>query len=209
MLKYNTYIFDIDGTLINSEFLILNALQKTLKEILNKQYDLHDLQFCLGLPLSESMKILTGDRWAEAIQIGKKYYQPDETNIPIFPGIEDTLRTLKARDCKLGIVTSKTRMQYEHSFANYPIASLFDCSICQDEALLHKPDPSPLLLCMEQLKSTARSTIYIGDTSNDLACAKSAHVDSALVLWGLEKPKELGATWRLHTPQDLLKFKRT
>ena len=117
MRKYKHIIFDIDGTLIDTEEAILQSLQDTLREILHKDIENSELKFALGIPGSVTLRTLgitdterANDRWNEHLL---KY----KSRIRLFDGIPELLGNLRMNGYRLGIVTSKTRDEYITDFA--------------------------------------------------------------------------------------------
>lgn len=201
-MKYNTVIFDIDGTLIDSACAILYILQKTVYLTTGKRYTDSELQFALGLTSQEAVRRLVGDDCEEACKLGQKLYTEYTEQIPLFDGMAETLLALYKSGIKLGIVTSKTRKEFTRSF-HYSISDCFKCCICADDTSCRKPDPAPLLACLKQLDSEKSSCLYIGDSIYDYQCANHAGVDFGLALWGSREPDLIPARIRLPKPGDI------
>ena len=205
-MHYKTMIFNIDGTLTDSASAILYALRQAVLKITGKDYDEKELLFALGVPSHLAMKKLTGDRWREAMEVGQNYYQEGLKNIHLFNGIENTIKELYKKGTQLGIVTSKSRAEFQRSFFNYPIHPYFSHVICQDDMPYHKPDPQPLLACAKLFEADLSLVLYIGDTISDSICAKNAGVNFALAGWGCPDPNSVPSDILLHTPEELLSF---
>lgn len=203
-MSYTTMIFDIDGTLTDSATAILYALRQAVLKTTGKDYDEKELTFALGVPGHLAMKQMTGEKWKEAMDIGQVYYLEGLKKIRLFDGIESTIKTLHKKGTQLGIVTSKSRAQFDRSFFNYPIHPYFMHIICQDDTPYHKPDPHPLLACAALFHAEPSSVLYIGDTSSDSTCAKNAGIDFALAGWGCLDHTTVPADILLHSPAELL-----
>lgn len=207
-MRYTTMIFDIDGTLTDSAAVILHALKRTVQEITGKIYEEKELAFALGLPSHIAIKQLTGEKWEKAMELGLEYYAEALKSVRLFDGIEPTIKELHEKGTQLGIVTSKSRAQFERSFFNYSIHSYFTHIVCQDDTSFHKPDPRPLLNCAESFHADLTEVLYIGDTLSDSTCAKNAGIDFALAGWGCPSPDDVPADLLLHEPRELLSFVR-
>lgn len=203
-MRYKTMIFDIDGTLTDSAAAILYALRQAVLKITGKDYDEKELRFALGVPSHLAMKKLTGEHWEEAMAIGQNYYQEGLKNILLFDGIEDTIKKLHKKGTQLGIVTSKSRAEFQRSFFNYSIHPYFSHIICQDDMPYHKPDPQPLLACAKLFETELPLVLYIGDTISDSICAKNAGIDFALAGWGCPDHEAVPSDILLHNPSELL-----
>lgn len=201
-MNYNTVIFDIDGTLIDSAKAILSTLQKTIHITTGKLYDYSELHFALGLTSREALRRLVGENYEEACLLGQKLYGEYMEHISLFDGMSETLFGLHNNGIRLGIVTSKTRKEFARSF-HYPVLECFDCCICADDTNCRKPDPKPLLACLLRLNSDRNSCLYVGDSIYDYECAKNAGIDFGLALWGSQEPELIPARLRLLQPADL------
>lgn len=206
-MHYNTFLFDIDGTITDSTAAILHSLQDLLLFETHHRYTTEELLFALGLPNTELGRYLGISNWGDLLEKnGQKYYEKYVGTITIFPEMEETLELLKAAGCRLGIATSKTRRQFLCGFNRLPCAKLFDCIICADDTQFHKPHPAPLITCMAGLGGTIPDSIYIGDSQNDMLCAANAGIKSGLALWGCRKVKGVKADYYIRKPSDLLIF---
>ena len=204
-MSYSSIIFDIDGTLTDSAYAALYSLQQAIFVSTGRYYERHDLDFTLGLPSSKAFQMLAGENWQEARKIGQKYYNQYINRIPLFPGIEETIIKLDQKNTRLGIVTSKTRVQLNRSFYNYTIAPLFQQIVCSDDTPYQKPHPEPLRKCMKLLCVLPEDTLYVGDTVNDYKCASYAGTDFGLAVWGCNNSiNQYKNAIILNTPGDLL-----
>ncbi len=204
-MSYTHIVFDIDGTLINSNYISLLSLQQAVKLYTGKTLALQELSFSIGLPASDVFKILgiTDIKYADGLW--DECYQQYILELFPFSGIKEILEILAQTRYILGIITSKTRSEYQKEFETMQISKYFQCSVCLDECISAKPSPEPLYTYMKQTKTLAENILYIGDTRADMLCAKSASVDFALAQWGTPQ-SELIAKYYLKNPCDLLKI---
>ena len=205
MRKYKHIIFDIDGTLIDTEEAILQSLQDTVREILHEDIEKCDLKFALGIPGGIALRKLgitdierANDRWNEHLL---KY----KSRIRLFDGIPELLDSLKMNGYKLGIVTSKTRNEYTADFAvPFALSDYFSTVICVEDASRSKPFPEPLLTCLNTAHINAEDALYIGDTLYDCQCAQNAGVDFGLAAWGNAAAQGVSADYIFKSPVDVL-----
>lgn len=205
---YKCIIFDIDGTMLNTEKAILCSLQKLLEGEKNVLYKAEDLFFVLGIPGHETLKRLNVsdpeqslDKWNELI---KRY----ASNIHLYPDIEKTIACLSKSGIKTGIVTSKTRKEYNVDFVPFGLSGYFQYVVCADDTIRHKPHPDPLLKCIELANVLPEEALYVGDTIYDMECAKAAGVDFVLALWGA-KNHNLATNYKFSTPKEILLLLKT
>ena len=108
-MKYFDYIvFDVDGTLADTEESVLSSLGQIIQEETGKTLPRHELEFALGIPGKNALEKLgiysqaTLDRWCQVAASFK-------STISVFPGLHEVIATLSDNGCKLGIVSSRAR----------------------------------------------------------------------------------------------------
>lgn len=204
-MKYTHIAFDIDGTLTNSEFACLQSLQDMLEQVTGVTPAKEELTFSLGIPGIDALEQLGIQDIPSAFRIWEESLKKYWDTVTLFPGIPELLEELTRRGCKLGVVTSQTRAEYEEGFAPLPIARYFTTLVRADDAPEHKPSPVPLLKYMELAGCRPSELLFVGDRAGDLSCARGAGVDFALADWGNPDPK-LEVDYRLRKPEDLLRY---
>jgi len=200
---YKYLIFDIDGTILDTEKPILKSLQQALKEE-GKYYPLEELKFALGIPGKAALKklgIADVDRidakWSE---IGRAYFH----EITVYQGMETVLKKLSESHVKTGIVTSRTKQELMDDFEPFGLSPYFDCIISASDTERHKPHPEPLLACLSKLNAPCDEAVYIGDSIYDMQCAKNAGVAFGLAFWGAKTTEGLeSADFVLKEPKEI------
>ena len=124
----------------------------------------------------------------------------------VFDGTVEMLERLKADGYKLGIITSKTKAEYEGQFLQLGIGDYFDTCVFADETSRGKPSPEPMYKYIEKTGAKKEEIIYTGDTNYDMDCARACGVSCALALWGCINPDETDADYKLSHPLDILKI---
>lgn len=200
---YNYLLFDIDGTIIDTERAVISSLQKLLKVEKGIDYPANELSFVLGIPGSVALKQLNIANPEEAGQMWNEYMKEFYNDIRVFPNLEEIIKQLHDLKIKTGIVTSKTKQELIDDFDPFGLHIYFDHIICADDTSKHKPDAEPIAKCLEMGKASPSETIYIGDTIYDMQCAQNAGVDFALALWGA-KDSTLHAKIKLNQPKEIL-----
>lgn len=183
-MKYKHIVFDIDGTLIDTEYAVLHSLQETIKELSGRKIPCSELRFALGITGTDALKKLEIKNTSHAIELWDKNMRNYTNTIKVFDGIIELLKNLLSLDYKMGIVTSKTREEFTHDFCPFGISHYFKTIICADDTQEHKPNAAPILKYMELSKTDHSKVLYIGDSKYDSKCAEDAGIDFALAVWG-------------------------
>lgn len=192
-------VFDVDGTLVDSQHLIVAAQGTAFAEHGLAAPSRAQALSVVGLSLPQAFRRLVGDdgpvaALSESYKRAFDALRLDPANEePLFPGMADLLSRLHARgDVRLGIATGKSRRGVEHLIAAHGWEGWFSTTQTADDAP-SKPDPTMLLRAMAQTGVPPESTVMIGDTSYDMAMAVSAGAAAVGVAWGYHPPGALFA----------------
>lgn len=197
-------VFDIDGTLLDTEHAVLCSLRDTILEYKGKDVELSELKFALGIPGEVTLKRIGITNTLAANQTWNNYMAKYSHTIKLFEGIESVIQELKSQGYKLGIITSKSRNEYNNDFIPFGLNDYFDTVICVDDSERPKPYPDPMLKYLELSGAKKEETIYIGDTIYDMQCASEAGVDFGVALWGCNSVEDIHATYYFSSPKDVL-----
>lgn len=192
--KFNTFIFDLDGTLLNT----LPDLVLLTNSILQEQgYPLRSeaeiLSFVgsgvrrlmyLALPegTSEEATDAAMDLWNERFH---DYYH----NTHPYPGVVDMLQQLRARGCKIGVISNKLQAGVD-LILDVCLPGLVDVAFgeggqdSQGRVMLRKPDPIGFFMTLDELDALPKDTLYAGDSPGDILTAHKADVFAVAVDWG-------------------------
>lgn len=198
-------LFDIDGTMVNSEQAVRRALAILLEEEFGTSPPAGEIVFSFGIPGIDTLREMgfrdpgrADRRWAE---LTLALYD----TVGLFPGIAETVETLHQHGFSLGIITSKNRSEYRSEFADrFPIARLFSDYICADDTTGHKPLPDPILEYMRRHAVKPGDILFVGDTVHDASCATASGVAFALATWGCGNAAAIPADYVPTHPRDLV-----
>ena len=184
-MRFETVLFDLDGTVVDSGAIILASMRHATREVLGRDYSDEELLQTVGGPgLEAQMRALAPDQVERLVDVYRAHNEPLHDDLEACAGMEDVLVRLHEEGRRLGVVTAKRRVTVELAFANVPLGHLFETIVGGDETERHKPDPQPLLLGAERLGADPAATAYVGDSPFDVRAAKAAGMFAVAVTWG-------------------------
>jgi pyrophosphatase PpaX len=184
-MRFETVLFDLDGTVVDSGAIILASMRHATREVLGRDYSDEELLQAVGGPgLEAQMQALAPDHVERLVDVYRAHNEPLHESLEACVGMEDVLVRLRDEGRRLGVVTAKRRATVELAFARVPLGHLFEAVVGGDETERHKPDPEPLLLGAERLGAEPSATAYVGDSPFDVRAAKAAGMFAVAVTWG-------------------------
>lgn len=212
--KNKLFLFDLDGTLINTSNLIINSLLNTIKLYSTVNINIEDLREHYKESPYQIIKKYTGyiNMTNKMKTYWRNYDKAIKRDAKIFPDINKMLNTLISKEYGIGIVTSLTRSKAK-KLINTFLKFKFDVFITYNDTLKHKPNPEPINFAIEKYKKRFQldnvSTIYIGDTEKDILAGRNASISTGLVVWGLFnkeylKNQKIEPDYIFNNPLDLL-----
>ena len=172
----NTLLFDLDGTLIDSNELIIMSLQTALSKFLPDRYFPRSAIIqMIGPPLRETFASLVADANTISMMIDvylKTYREYEFAYIDIYPHVLEVLDYFKDSGFNLGIVTTKFRSSALPSIKHYGIDQRISTIISLDEVAKHKPDPEPIKKALSTFNNVDQA-VMIGDSYSDIIAGKT------------------------------------
>lgn len=210
-MKKKYIIWDFDGTVLDSNGIILDSWQSVFMHYTGKPGDPVAIVKTFGETLYDSMVYFFPDIDAdEGVELYRKWQVANVSGaLKMFDGVEDVLKGLKEAGHVMAIVTSRKRETTHQYVDELGIREYFDMILTCDDIAAHKPDPAPLLFALDKLGASKEESIMIGDTKFDIGCANNAGVDSVLVGWShVVDEEEMAAlgfapTYHIARPEDL------
>nr|WP_285842536.1 pyrophosphatase PpaX [Ureibacillus chungkukjangi] len=201
-------LFDFDGTLLNTNDLIIQTFMHVLEERFPGQYSPKDCMNFIGPSLKETFEQLTPNEIDEMIERYRQWNYANHDNLVTeYDGVVDTLEKLKEKGIRLAIVSTKRRDTIEKGLELMGAKHLFEFWVGVDSVKNVKPDPEPVLLAIEKLGVSKEDVMMIGDNYHDILAGKNAGVKSAGVAWsikGEEFLKQFNPDYILQHMSDLL-----
>lgn len=206
--RYDTILFDLDGTLLNTKDLIYRSFTYTFEHF---RPDLkltdEELDSFFGPSLRQTFSRYSEDE--QEIKSMIDYYR--EYNVSVhdefvtaFPGAKSLIRSLARKGYKIGVVSSKKTDLVEHGLELFGMLDKVRIVIGEEDVANPKPDPEGILKAMKILNS--KKALYVGDGVGDIEAGKNAKIDTIGVLYSDRKDKILAAepTYTIRNLSEIL-----
>jgi pyrophosphatase PpaX len=203
-------LFDLDGTVINSNDLVIGSWRHTLKENLGFYPDDDEIIRSFGEPLAVTAKRYDENK-IEMIMTAYRHFNVSmhDSMIKEYEGMNEALKTLKSFDIKVGIVTSKRKIMAERGLKKFGLFDMMDVIVAMEDTAKHKPDGDPLKKALEILNLLPEDALYVGDTHLDILCGKDAGCRTCVVRYSLAPFEELmkyNPDYVIDKPLDLVEL---
>ncbi len=191
-------ILDFDGTLADTQPLILSSIKRTISELHLPLRTDDQCKAIIGLPLAECFVRLLGVDDAMAERCAEVYRRVfDEDNhpgtVPLFPHVIETLKRLHAKGLQLAICSSRGRPTLEAFVRDFQLEAMVSMVVSANDVQHHKPHPEPVQLILEQLNISPREAVMVGDASYDILMGRAAGCRTVGVTYGNQSPDDLAA----------------
>jgi HAD superfamily hydrolase (TIGR01509 family) len=169
----STLLFDWDGTIVDSAMSSFLTFQKALEHVgVAFTWEQFEEHFTPDWHRMYEAVGVTAERFAEADAAWKRNY-PCVT-YDLVEGGRETLRALKERGYRLGVVTSGSRWRLEPEIADFGLDGIFDVVVCNEDVKQRKPHPEGIMQAVAKLSCEATCCAYVGDVPEDIAAGRNA-----------------------------------
>jgi len=212
MPQFQTVLFDLDGTLIDSVDLIVDSYHhvNTVHGLPARSRD--EILAGLGTPL----RIVFGNLTEDAGQIDAWIATYREFNLThhdarvhAYPGTVDLVHRLRSAGLRLGLVTSKNRLGAARGLKLVGLGDTMEVIVGADDVTRPKPHAEPVERALAQLQMPAETCLFVGDSHHDIHSGRSAGVWTAGVTWGpfsREHLEMVAPDYYCDTPAELLEI---
>lgn len=212
--EYDTVIFDMDGTLLNTLDDLKDAVNFTMRQYQLPEHSLAEVKSFVGNGIRRLMELSVPEgemhpAFEDILETFREYYKKhcmDKT--AAYEGVIDLMRELKREGYAMAIVSNKVdsavkALNREH------FGELVEIAIGETDGIAKKPAPDMIEKALRELGKTKESAVYVGDSEVDLETAKNAGLPCISVLWGFREREYLallGAERFAEIPAEVKKY---
>ena len=213
-MKYSTYIFDLDGTLLDTLGDLAASVNYALRTHAMPEHTIDDVRLFVGNGVRKLMERAIPDGGSNpdfeaTFATFRQYYMAHslDTTKP-YDGIPETLEALKAKGCHLAVVSNKM-MAATQELCRHFFPDTIEVAIGENEAegIRKKPAPDTVIAALRQLGVGQEGAVYVGDSDVDIESARNSGLPCISVLWGFRDRDFLlqhGAKTFISAPLELL-----
>lgn len=189
----DTVLFDLDGTIINTNELIIATFMHVMDKHGLGPYTREQIIPHMGTTLEHQLHTFSGREDVAAMVADYRAYSRERHDelIAEFPHVKEVLAELHQRGITMGVVTTKIRETTMQALERFGFLPFMKTIVTVDDVSHPKPHPEPILTAVNALQADPARTLMVGDSAADLLCAKAAGVQAAGVAWSLKGEAEL------------------
>jgi len=189
-------IFDIDGTMTDTNELIFASFNHVARKYLGRTYAPAEIVKLFGPPEDGALRALMPEKQVpDAMDDLCVFYRENHHAMAsMHEGIEEILKFLKEMGIRLAVFTGKGRRTTDITLNAFGLRSYFDLVVTGDDVARHKPDAEGIRKILAAFSIRPENTVMVGDSLGDIAAARGAGVRVATVLWdSYDSARVLGA----------------
>lgn len=210
MKKELAVIFDLDGTLLNTDLLIRKSFDHVFEKYKPGYQLTHEehLSF-LGPTLKDTFeRYFPSSMSDELIEYYRDFnHAHHEDYVTIYPTVKETLQYFKDNDYPLAVVTTKFSEAAYIGLDLFDLRDYFDIVLGMDQVQNVKPDPEGILRVMNEM--ACKKAVYIGDNTSDILAGKNAGVYTIGVKWtpkGTQDMEKLQPDLMINQMDEIIDF---
>lgn len=209
MRRYKAFLFDCDGTLLDSEAPTVEAFDLLAKEVLGRSLTAKEREECFHRPSLESLEALGIARSSENIERLNRYYVQGQHRIALFQGLEPVLKRLKSKNFPMGMASNRDEAECRFAMEFNGLGAYLMGFTCRDYARAGKPSGEMITEFLNRFRLEPEGVLMIGNAAIDAMAAKDAGIDYAHCRWGCTEDMLDGRESIIDRPADLLHLAET
>lgn len=202
MIKH--IVFDVDGTLLDTQKTLEMALCAALDQIMGPGNYPDNLSEIFGHTSEEGLEVINCPDIPGTIDLWVKKLVENGKTGDLYSGLQAVLDQLREEGFILGVVTNRRRQEFDLDFANSPLLDYFQTIVCVTDVTCPKPSPEPMLKYLELSGASREEVLFIGDSPADMGCAANSKVKGVVAGWGVLPNFEVVGDYYLEQPADII-----
>lgn len=184
-LKFKCVIFDMDGTLTETNQLIFDSFNHIAMKYKGKTYSPAEIVAMFGPPEEGALLDIVGEEQIDqAMKEYLTFYRRHHKELArVHPGILDLLRFLQKRNVHCALFTGKGIHTTTITMQAFALMQYFEYVVTGNDVVNHKPAPEGIQKILEHFSLRKEETLMVGDSVGDVKAAREAGVKVAVVLW--------------------------
>ncbi|MGE0003300.1 MAG: pyrophosphatase PpaX [Candidatus Izemoplasmatales bacterium] len=204
----DTILYDLDGTLVDSNELILETFHRTLNHFLpNRTFSREDLLEMMGPPLQETFEAFAKDQTIIDQMIAfyrNTYVEIEFEHVKPYEGVLETIRYFRDLGFHQAIVTTKFYESAAPSIKTFGLDQSIEVVVSLDDVSRPKPHPEPIYKALSAFDHD--EAVMVGDNATDLLAGRAAGIKTCGVAWSLKRAglKQTNPDFCIHQFRDLI-----
>ena len=211
-MKKQIAFFDFDGTLADTAAVIRRTINDTLARLNREPAREDEFKNYIGLPLARIFELLLPDADKATIDFAVRFYREKfpgncAAGVKLYPGVRQTLKTLRDRDFCLAVASSREKASLLSLVNRLNIAPDFALIAGEQDVAKHKPEPDIAEHVLRKTGIPASDAMFVGDTVFDIKCGEAAGMKTCGVSYGFQPGEKLrlaGADYVIDAFPDIL-----
>jgi len=212
MKKYKCIIFDMDGTLTQTNELIFDSFNHVAEKYLNKRLTPKGITDLFGPPERECMiNMLGGTENLDSVMEEYYHFYRNEHNslATMYPGTKNILDFLKSQNVIIALFTGKGRHSTDITLEEFGITKYFDVTMTGDDVDEFKPSGDGIKKIMQKFSLKPNEVLMVGDAVSDFKASREVGVEIASVVWdsyGKDEVLRLGSDFLFHDVPEFFEW---
>lgn len=210
-MAYTTVLFDLDGTIIDTNELIIQSFLHALEGVTEEPFTRERIIPHMGYPLAQQLRFFTGRERVDELEAKYRQFNLDKHDelVAEFPHVREVLAELRERGVRLGVVTNKARRTTMMGLKRCGLEPFMETVVTIDDVSRGKPDPEPVRLALQRLGAEPADALMVGDSQYDIIAGRDAGTATVGVAWSLKGEAHLrsfGPDYVIRNMRELLEL---
>jgi HAD superfamily hydrolase (TIGR01509 family) len=189
-MRIAAVLFDLDGTLLDTEHYIFGAFEHALVGAGCRPGTFDEYRQVVGLPLEQCYLALAPGAEAGALCEAHRQWQTQHLElVRPMPGAAQVLQRLRAGGIRIAVVTNRSARSSVASLEQGALLPLVDTVVSHEDVARQKPDPEPVRLALARLGVAPAEAVMVGDTAVDVIAGRNAGTHTVAVTFGFAGPR--------------------